>query len=172
VRLCFEPGAPLAAEHASVEKGHGRLVERTCRTSQLLHGYSRFPGLHQAVQITRRVRHLRRGRVTKETVEVEYGVTSLSPRQADAERLMLLMRRHWHVENRNNHVRDDGWREDRQTWRAPRLAYAMHALLGLALNLLRTRSPHWRDEEAMVARAEMVDYMATVAPAALFGKAS
>ncbi|MHC5058481.1 MAG: transposase [Planctomycetota bacterium] len=50
----------------------------------------------------------------------EYGVTSLSPRQAGAEKLMLLMRRHWHVENRNHHVRDDGWREDRQTWRGRR----------------------------------------------------
>jgi predicted transposase YbfD/YdcC len=172
VRLCFEPGAPLADEHTSAEKGHGRLVERTCRTSQLLHGYSLFPGIHQAVEVTRRVMHLKRGRVTKETTEVEYGVTSLSPRQAGAEKLTLLMRRHWHVENRNHHVRDDGWREDRQTWREPRIAYAMHVLLGLALNLLRTRSRHWRDEDAMVARAEAIDYLASVAPAALLGNAS
>ena len=103
---------------------------------------------------------------------MEYGVTSLSPRQAGAERLMLRMRRHWHVENRNHHVRDDGWREDRQTWRAPRLAYAMRTLLGLALNLLRTRSPHWRDGEAMVARAEAIIYMATVAPEKLLRNAS
>jgi hypothetical protein len=46
----------------------------------------------------------------------------------------------------------------------------MHALLGLALNLLRTRSRHWRDEESMVSRAEAIDYMATVAPAEMLRK--
>jgi hypothetical protein len=48
-------------------RAKGSLTERTCRTSGLLHGYSDFPDLHQAVEVTSRVRHLRRGKVVKGT---------------------------------------------------------------------------------------------------------
>ena len=62
-------------------------------------------------------------------------------------------------------MRDDGRRE-------PRLAHAMHALLGMALNVLRTRSPHRRDDESMVSRAEAIEHRASVAPRELLRRAS
>ena len=51
MKLCFEdPDAPIADRASSTEKGHGRITRRTCRTSQVLHGYSDFAGLGQAVE--------------------------------------------------------------------------------------------------------------------------
>lgn len=155
MKLCFDdPSAPILDTAYTVEKGHGRLEERWARTSQLLHGYSEFPGLRQAIEGTRAITDLKTG---KTNPSVEYGVTSLSPRRADAKTLMLLMRRHWSTENKHNHVRDDSWREDRQVWRRGNGAYTMGVLLSVALNLLRARSPYWTKSSSMTERAEIVD---------------
>lgn len=40
------------------------------------------------------------------SVEIAYGVTSLAPAQADAARLLGLVRGHWQIENRLHWVRD------------------------------------------------------------------
>lgn len=61
----------------------------------ILEKYLDWPGAVQVFQI-HRVRRLP-GKVEQETV---YGVTSLSPQQADAERLQQLVRGHWEIENR------------------------------------------------------------------------
>lgn len=88
--------------------------------------------------------------------EVEYAVASLSPSEADAQTLMLLMNRHWGIENRNHHVRDDSWREDRQVWRKGNGAHTMSALLNIALNLLRARSPYWTTKTFLTHRADII----------------
>ncbi len=155
MKLCFEDGeAPIVGSARSIQKKHGRLVTRRARTSQLLHGYTEFAGLWQVIEIRRRVTNCRTGEVTK---EVQYGISSLSPRTAGAKTCMKLLRRHWHVENKNNHVRDDSWREDRQVWRRGRTAYTMSMFLSIALNLLRTMSPHWRDRTPLTERAAIVN---------------
>jgi predicted transposase YbfD/YdcC len=169
VKLCFEDAeAPIAGRASSAEKGHGRTTRRVTRTSQVLHGYTDFPGLRQAVEQKRRVRRNRTGKVTDETA---YAVLSLSPRRADAETCMKLVRRHWHVENKSNHVRDDSWREDRQVWRRGRTAYVMSMMLSIALNLLRAPSPHWRDKTPLTERAAIVNDL-TLTPRKLFRRAS
>ncbi|MHC5059330.1 MAG: transposase [Planctomycetota bacterium] len=169
MKLCFEdPEAPIAGRARSAEKGHGRLTRRSCRTSQLLHGYTDFPGLWQAVEQKRRVTNLATGKVTEERA---YAILSLSPRKASARTCMKLVRRHWHVENKNNHVRDDSWREDRQVWRRGRAAYVMSMLLSVALNLLRTRSPHWRDDTPLTERAAIVNDL-TLTPGKLLRRVS
>jgi len=169
VKLCFDdPEAPIADRATQTEKGHGRKTRRVCRTSRLLHGYTDFPGFRQAIEENRRVKKDSTGNVTHETA---YAVTSLPPRRASALTCMGLVRRHWHVENKNNHVRDDGWREDRQIWRRGRAAYVMSMLLGVALNLLRARSRHWRDGTPLTRRAAIVNDL-TLAPEKLFRMAS
>ncbi len=169
MKLCFEdPEAPIAGRATHTEKGHGRVTRRVCRTSRLLHGYTDFPGLRQVIEEKRRVTKQTTGKTTTETA---YAVASLSPRAASARTCMKLVRRHWHVENRNHHVRDDGWREDRQVWRRGRAAYVMSMLLGVALNLLRARSPHWRDKTPLTRRAAIVNDL-TLAPDKLFRRAS
>jgi hypothetical protein len=106
--------------------------------------------------------------VTRETA---YAVTGLSPREADVRTCMKLMRRHLSVENKSNHVRDDSWREDRQVWRRGRSAYVMSMLLSIALDLLRTRSPHWRHETPLTQRAAIVNDL-TLTPRRLLRRAS
>lgn len=154
MKLCFEdPTAPIADGASRTEKGHGRIVTRWVRTSQVLHGYSAFPGLHQAIEVQRETVHLGTGEVRN---EIEYGVTSLPPWRAGAEALMELLRGHWSIENRSHHVRDDSWGEDRQVWRRGHGAATMSVLLGLALALLQGRSPHWPPGAPKTARAEAV----------------
>ena len=46
------------------------------------------------------------------TVEIAYGVTSLNREQADADRLLHLVREHWGIENRVFYVRDVTLGED------------------------------------------------------------
>jgi len=136
------------------QKGHGRLVVRQARATEILQGYSRFPGLCQVIEVRRKVTDLKDGTITR---EMEYGVTSLPSETANAKKFMLLMQRHWGIENKENHVRDDSWREDRQVWRRGNGAYTMHVLLSVALNLLRAASPHWPQGAPMTERAEIFD---------------
>lgn len=152
----------------SVEKGHGRIVTRRVRTSDALSGYSGFPGLKQVIEVRRQRVSTRTGEVT---CEVEYGLTSLGPEEADAETLMGLMRGHWSIENRNNHVRDDSWREDRQVYRRGNGAYTMNVLLGIALNLLRAPSRYWKRKDPLTARAEKLRDL-TLSPRFVLRKAS
>lgn len=133
------------------------------QTSQVLHEYSTFPGVHQVMKIHKEVRRLRRGKVVKRSRITRYAITDLSPRQASARTFFSLVRRHWHIENKSHYVRDDGWREDRQTYRSGN-AFTMFLLLSIATNLLRTPSRHWTDSASMVERAEHVDYLLTCAP--------
>jgi hypothetical protein len=78
--------------HTSVEKGHGRVDKRTVRTTSILTLHQKWPGLAQGLEITRE----RTGK-GKTTVEVVYGMTSLQPQEADAERLSGLVREHWGI---------------------------------------------------------------------------
>ena len=152
VQLCFTSGEQYVNDTAySVEKGHGRIERRCARTSDALHGYSAFPGLHQVIEVRRHVTVVRTG---EERREVEYGITDIAPWDAGAQTLMQLLRGHWGIENKNNHVRDDSWREDRMVLRKGRGAYSMSILTDLALMLLRTASPYWRATDPLTARAE------------------
>ncbi len=115
------------------------------------------------MKIRKVVRRLRRGKTIKKSTITRYAITDLSPRQANARTFFSLVRRHWHIENRSHYVRDDGWREDRQTYRSGN-AFTMFLLLSIATNLLRASSRHWLDTASMVERAEHVDYLLTCAP--------
>ena len=90
-----------------MEKNHGRLEKRTVRTTSILTLHQKWPGLAQGLEITReRTVH------GQTTVEVEYGMTSLKPEQADAKCLSGLVREHWGIENELHYVRDVTLGED------------------------------------------------------------
>jgi predicted transposase YbfD/YdcC len=57
-------------------------------------------------------RHVERVRDGKTSCEVDYVVTSLDSQQASPERLMELVRNHWHIENKLHYRRDETLRED------------------------------------------------------------
>ena len=116
------------------------------------------------------MKELRRGKVVKETATVSYAATNLSPRQANANVLGKLLRRHWMIENRHHYVRDNRWREDRATWRTGDSAFVMFLLLAVALNLLRTASPLWTDRTPMTQRSIAAGHTFTAAPETLLQK--
>ena len=77
-------------------KGHGRLETRTLTsTTSLNDGYLDWPSLGQCFKLVRQRTSLATGETSTETV---YGITSLSRGQADARRLLKLIRSHWSVE--------------------------------------------------------------------------
>jgi len=69
-------------------------------------------GAAQLLRIDRKVDHLRRGRVIRTTRESAYGVTSLWPDEADATRLLELVRGYWAIETKQHYRRDHTQRED------------------------------------------------------------
>jgi predicted transposase YbfD/YdcC len=85
------------------------LEKRTLRTTPALRDYlEAWPGIAQVFQI-QRVRRWR-DKVEEETV---YGITSLPVGEADARRLLALVRGPWGIENRLHGVRDVTLGEDR-----------------------------------------------------------
>jgi hypothetical protein len=90
-----------------VEKNRGRLERRTLESTSLLTAAGPWPGLKQGFRVRREVTY--RGQTT---VEVVHGITSLTVEQADATRLLELVREHWQVENGLHYVRDVTMGED------------------------------------------------------------
>jgi hypothetical protein len=80
--------------HTSVEKGHGRVEKRTVRATSVRTLHQKWPGLAQGSEITRE-----RTVKGETTVEGVYGMTSLQPEEADAERLSGLVREPWGIED-------------------------------------------------------------------------
>jgi hypothetical protein len=81
--------------------------KRTLRTTTLLTVHERWAGLAQGFEVTR-VRT-----VAGETaVETVYGITSLTPAEANARRLLEMLRDHWRMENCLHYVRDVTLGED------------------------------------------------------------
>jgi hypothetical protein len=90
-----------------VDKGHGRRERRTLTGTTALNGCLDWPGVGQVFRLVRE-----RTAGGRTTVEVVYGVTSLTRGQADAGRLLALVRGHWGVENGLFGVRDGALGED------------------------------------------------------------
>jgi predicted transposase YbfD/YdcC len=129
---------PLAGETrtaaATVDSGHGRIEQRRLQTSDILVGYSDWPGLAQVFQLERQVIKKKTGEVREEAVA---GVTSLAPERADATRLLALVRGHWHIENKSHWVRDVTFDEDRSQVRCGHIPQVMAALRNTTIGLMR-----------------------------------
>lgn len=116
-----------------VEKGHGREEKRTLRTTSILTLGHKWAGLKQGFEL-RRERRIQ----GKTTVEIVYGVTSLSEGEADAARLLVLVRDHWKIENQLHYVRDVTLREDACRVRSGSAPQILAALRNAAVHLLAT----------------------------------
>jgi predicted transposase YbfD/YdcC len=114
-------------------KGHGRLEGRTLTASSQLKGYLSWPGAEQVYRIERRFVRMGDGKVMQET---NYGVTSLTKKEADPDRLLQVGRAHWGIENGLHYRRDETLREDRCRLKGQG-AHAMAILNNLVLGLLR-----------------------------------
>jgi predicted transposase YbfD/YdcC len=118
----------------TIDKQHGRLEQRRITTSSMLAGRLDWPGLEQVFKIEREVEEIVSG---KRRSEVSFGVTSLSARQADASKLLEIVRKHWMIENGLQYRREWSLREDYCRLRIGDAAQAMtvinNLIVGLAL---------------------------------------
>jgi hypothetical protein len=96
-----------------------------------LNDYLDWPGVQQVFRLTReRTVH------GKTTTQVSFGITSLPRRCADAAKLLKLVREHWHIENREFHVRDVTLREDACRVRTGNAAPLLAELRSLVIMLI------------------------------------
>jgi predicted transposase YbfD/YdcC len=117
----------------TIDKQHGRLEQRRITTSGMLAGRVDWPGLRQVFKIDREVEEVRTGKKRSETV---YGVSSLSDQQADARRLLEIVRKHWMIENGLHYRRDWSLREDYCRLRIGEAAQAMAVINNLLVGLV------------------------------------
>lgn len=118
----------------SIDKEHGRLEERRITTSSMLEGQMDWPGLRQVFKIEREVEEVKSGKKRSET---SFGITSLSGKDADARKLLEIVRKHWQIENGLHYRNDWTLREDYCRLRIGEAAQAMavinNLIVGLAL---------------------------------------
>lgn len=129
-----DPHAPVRRA-TTIDRQRGRTDTRTLyRTTALnahLTRYSAFPQIAQvACLLTTRQRGPTRQR------EVRFLLSSLTPTQADPDRLLRLARGHWSIEGRH-HIRDVTFHEDAATVRTAAAPQILAALRNLALTLIR-----------------------------------
>jgi predicted transposase YbfD/YdcC len=89
---------------------HGRIETRKIWTTTELNDYLNFPHVGQAFVIER---HSIDKKTGKESKEVVHAITSRSPDQADAQRLLQINRGHWSIENSCHYIIDWNYDEDR-----------------------------------------------------------
>jgi len=121
-------------QHATLDKGHGRLESRRIWVAPAPADFLQFPHARQIFRLERTVQDLQG---TPRHHEVVFGITSLTPAQASPARLLTLNRGHWRIENRLHWVRDVTFDEDRSQVRRGAAAHAMASLRNLAIGLLR-----------------------------------
>ena len=114
-----------------MDKGHGRIEVRRLTSTTALNGYLDWPAVGQVFELER-VRQVQ-GRAE---VEVVYGIASLTRGQADAARLLALVRGHWSIENQLHYVRDETLGEDRCRVRKGAAAQVLAAVRNTAIHLL------------------------------------
>jgi hypothetical protein len=121
-------------QHTEIDKGHGRLETRRIWTSTELVGYSDFPYLAQVFRIYRHCFDLIEG---TEQSEVAFGLTSLTPRQANPARAPAYNRQHWGIENKVHYVRDVTFGEDLSRVRKKAGPHVMASLRHPAIGVFR-----------------------------------
>lgn len=125
-----DPGTDFTTA-TTVEKSHGRLEERTITVSRMLHDYANWPYLDQVFRLERRVTE----RDTT-TVEVRYGITSMPPQYASAQRLMEIARTEWGIENGLHHRRDVTLQEDACQVRRGQAPHVLAALNNVVIGIV------------------------------------
>jgi predicted transposase YbfD/YdcC len=136
----------------TTDKGHGRIEKRTLRTTTILTLQQKWPGLKQGFAVTRQ-----RTEQGETTQEVTYGITSLGPAEADAARLLGLVREHWRIENCLHWVRDVTLGEDGCRLQAGSAPQVLAALRNVVVHLL---SQEAAQEELGESRAGASQYLA------------
>ncbi len=144
-RLWQERGAVVTvAVQAPAKPAHGRLERRELwalsdpvwnqQVGELgTHGQS-WPAVQQLWRLVRRRVDGHTGEISE---EVTFGISSLPPTRADADRLLRMLRSYWRIENRLHYVRDVTMGEDASQVRSGAAPQVVAGLRNLSLALLR-----------------------------------
>ena len=118
----------------TVDCAHGRIETRALRTSTALCGYTRWPGLAPVLCLERTISVKQTGALTRERQDA---LTSRSPADAPAARLLPLWRGHGTLENHVPYVRDVTFREDASRVPCGNGPQSLAALRTTVIGLLR-----------------------------------
>lgn len=128
----FSPAPSDFRTARTLDKGHGRMEERTLTTSSLLNDYLDWPDVGQVFRLERRFTELKTHRTMQ---EVAYGLTSLTADEADPARLLQLVRTHWGIENGLHYRRDRTLHEDALRMTRPQVAQVVATIHNLIVGL-------------------------------------
>jgi predicted transposase YbfD/YdcC len=140
VRLFFADNklAALCDVYTATDFGHGRIEERTCRTTDdiawLKERHPGWQGLHSIAALTSRRTDKKTGKTTSET---RFYISSL---EARAGQILAATRAHWSVENNLHWMLDVIFREDFCQTRKKHAALNLGTTRKLALSLLKRHS--------------------------------
>jgi predicted transposase YbfD/YdcC len=98
------------SDHTTVDGDHGRIETRKIWVTTDLNKYLSFPHVGQAFMIERTTIIKKSG---KETRVVAHGITSKTPDEATAEKILQDNRGHWCIENSCHYIIDWNYDEDR-----------------------------------------------------------
>ena len=115
---------------------HGRIETRNIWTTTALNGYLNFPHVGQAFAIERISIDKKTGKSSR---EMAYGITSRSPAQADARRLLEINRGHWTIENSCHYILDWNYDEDRCRIRTGHGPENMTRLRRFAISVIKSK---------------------------------
>lgn len=129
---------PIVGETRTVAEpgdcGPGRIEPRRLYTSDVLVGYSDWPGLAQVFLLERQVITKKTGKVREAVVA---GVTRLPLAHADATRWLALVCGHWHIEHQSHGGRDVTFDADRSQVRCGNIPQVMAALRNTVMGRMR-----------------------------------
>lgn len=117
----------------SVNKGHGRIEQRTLTVSSQLKDFLDWPYQEQVFKLERRFIFTKTGEVEQQVV---YGITSLTREEIPPHRLLQMTRSYWGIENGLHYRRDVTLREDHTRMTRKNAARVMACLNNLILGLL------------------------------------
>lgn len=121
IQRLFEPDQPKPGfgkihtdfdTEKQVSYGHGRIEIRTIQTSEMLNDYLDWPRVGQVYRLERQFFWIRQAQIYKTSFEIEYGITSLTRKQAPASKLLKVRRSHWAIETGLHYRRDVTFHED------------------------------------------------------------
>jgi predicted transposase YbfD/YdcC len=125
-----------------VNKGHGRIEVRTLTTSEMLNAYAAWPALAQVYRLERQFHWRRKGRTYRTSCEVEFGITSLTRKEASPSQLLHIRRTHWGIETGLHYRRDVTLKEDATRMTTGTMGKVMASLNNLVLALIRQAHFH------------------------------
>jgi predicted transposase YbfD/YdcC len=115
---------------------HGRIEIRKIWTTTELNAYLDFPHVGQAFVVQRESTDKKSGKYSCETA---YGITSRTPQQADAQRVLATNRGHWSIENSCHYIIDWNYDEDRSRIRTGYGPENMTRLRRFAISIIKSK---------------------------------